>query len=373
MIESRTWWRISRSSFREDIMAFVQTSAALGQRDGSVLSADNPCPERHIVIDLLRKAAPLLGLKPPVIVTLDALLSCLPPRRNHHTVFASNATLSFRRNGISDRTIRRHVAALIEAGLLVRNDSPNGKRFMRRNPVQDCALRFGFDLSPLFARLAEIAHMAADATRREEQRRYLQGKLRAAIHRRLQISPEDHDALMAQRCLRRKLDLTTLETLLATMETAPEDGPADMPPQSVETPVPSASDGQNVRHHHKSREEHIDKNTPAVSVADILTACPEAAEFSLRPISTPGDVIAHARTLAPMVGIDMATYDAADQHIGTLRTALAVWIVIKLQTRIRNTGAYFRSITSGTRAHSFDPYAMIARLARQTPVLPAPS
>ena len=38
-----------------------------------------------------------------------------------------------------------------------RNDSPNRKRFARSNPREGTALRFGFDLTPLFDRLAEIA------------------------------------------------------------------------------------------------------------------------------------------------------------------------------------------------------------------------
>ena len=164
-------------------MAFTQATAPTGLQTSEILSADNSIPERHIVVGTLRNAAPRLGLSASVISTLDAMLSCLAPKRNHHTVFASNATLTFRRNGISDRTIRRHAATLQEIGLLVRRDSPNRKRFTKHSSHEGKALRFGFDLSPLFARLHEIAAMAAEVLREREQIDYLRAKIRAAAKR----------------------------------------------------------------------------------------------------------------------------------------------------------------------------------------------
>lgn len=355
---------VSRFSCREDIMAFQHTSAALGLRDDIVLSADNHLPERHIVVDLLRKAAPLLGLKAPVIATLDAMLSCLPPQRKHHTVFASNATLSFRRNGISDRTIRRHVAALLDAGLLGRNDSPNRKRFARSNPREGTALRFGFDLTPLFDRLAEIAHLASEAVRTMEHVAYLRSKLRALAARQHVERPDDPQPQEVLKALRRKLSIEELQSMIQTLDQPPIETPIDDAPVAA-APKMSGSDGQNVRHHHKSNKEHIDKNAARndLSVTDIVSACPEVAEYSLRTIRTETDVIAHARTLAPMIGIDARTYDLACTTLDPLRAALAVWIVVKFHQRVRNAGAYFRAITSGVRSQSFEPYSLIRRLS----------
>ena len=136
-------------------MADVQSSAPISAWDNPVLSADN-VPDRKILGEVLRDAAPLLGLGAPVAATLDALLSFLPPKRRHHTVFASNATLSARRHGVTDRTLRRHITALIDAGLLIRRDSPNRKRYMRIDTSAQVALRFGLDLSPLFQRFPEL-------------------------------------------------------------------------------------------------------------------------------------------------------------------------------------------------------------------------
>ena len=129
-------------------MAFTQATAPTGLRSSEILSADNSIPDRHIVVATLRNAAPRIGLSASVISTLDAMLSCLAPKRNHHIVFASNATLTFRRNGISDRTIRRHAATLQDIGLLVRRDSPNRKRFTKHNRHEGKALRFGLTYHP---------------------------------------------------------------------------------------------------------------------------------------------------------------------------------------------------------------------------------
>src|SRR5208337_1534962 len=47
-------------------------------------------------------------------------------------VFPSNKELSIRANGMAPATLRRHLACLVDAGLIIRRDSPNGKRFARR-------------------------------------------------------------------------------------------------------------------------------------------------------------------------------------------------------------------------------------------------
>ncbi len=64
-------------------------------------------------------------------------------------------------------TMRRHVARLVEAGLLMRRDSPNGKRYVRKTGEERVA--FGFDLSRLYCRSEEIAR-AAEAVREAEER-----------------------------------------------------------------------------------------------------------------------------------------------------------------------------------------------------------
>jgi replication initiation protein RepC len=77
-------------------------------------------------------------------------------------VFPSNRELSIRAHGMAPATLRRHLASLVEAGLIIRRDSPNGKRFARRGQGGEIAEAFGFDLTPLVARAAEIENLAEE-------------------------------------------------------------------------------------------------------------------------------------------------------------------------------------------------------------------
>ncbi len=61
-------------------------------------------------------------------------------------------------------TLRRHLAALVDAGLIIRRDSPNGKRFARRGQGgarSRNAFRFRY-LTPLVARAADIETLAQE-------------------------------------------------------------------------------------------------------------------------------------------------------------------------------------------------------------------
>jgi replication initiation protein RepC len=73
-----------------------------------------------------------LGVTDRALAVLSALLSFYPEQELSSeralVVFPSNAQLSLRANGITGTTLRRHLASLVEAGLIIRNDSPNGKR-----------------------------------------------------------------------------------------------------------------------------------------------------------------------------------------------------------------------------------------------------
>lgn len=303
-----------------------------------------------------------MGLKATVIATLDAMMSCLPPTRNHDTVFASNATLAFRRNGLSDRTIRRHAAILQDLGLLRRNDSPNRKRFSRHSPT-GMSLRFGFDLSPLFQRFQEIAQLAATAEREHEEIAYLRVKVRAAANALLQADPDHPVALNGLRALRRKLTLDDCKVLCDTL--SPQKVPAE---HQTEPKQMTVSDGQNVRHHHSSKKELNDKETrvapPNISVHEIIQACPEAAQFASTPITTMREVMVHGEILAPMIGIDRKTLEAAQQNLGPERAAIAIWAIMQFHNRIRRVGAYFRAITSGSRSDGFDAEKLIRRLGQ---------
>src|SRR5690606_22178300 len=78
--------------------------------------------------------------------------------------------------------LRRHLAALVEAGLILRRDSPNGKRYAHRSRDGEVEQAYGFDLTPLLARAHELAQIAQDVV--AERTRFRRTKEALTICRR---------------------------------------------------------------------------------------------------------------------------------------------------------------------------------------------
>lgn len=114
----------------------------------------------------LCEARPKLGISDRALSVLNALMSFYPKTdlagSDGLVVFPSNAQLSLRTHGMAETTLRRHLAALVESGLLTRRDSPNGKRYVRRDQQGAIGEAFGFSLAPLLARAEEIEQLAAE-------------------------------------------------------------------------------------------------------------------------------------------------------------------------------------------------------------------
>ncbi len=124
-----------------------------------------------------------LGITDRSLALLNSLLSFFPgdeldfedgqpPQESVKlVVFPSNRQLALRANGMAEKTIRRHLAALISAGLIWRRDSPNGKRYARKGGQGTMSEAFGFDLTPLRLRAYEFIerHTAMRAERQKFQ------------------------------------------------------------------------------------------------------------------------------------------------------------------------------------------------------------
>ena len=112
-----------------------------------------------------------VGVSERSLAVLDALLSFHPETALNGEgliVFPSNQQLALRAHGMAPATLRRHLAALVDCGLIIRRDSPNGKRFARKGRSGAIEMAFGFDLSPLVAR-AEQFEVWAEDVRAEER------------------------------------------------------------------------------------------------------------------------------------------------------------------------------------------------------------
>ncbi|MBX5240346.1 plasmid replication protein RepC [Rhizobium sp. NLR22b] len=158
---------------------FGRRSMTLGMLANQVMASEikpDQSVDKWKLFRALCEAKPLLGITDRALAVLNALLSFYPKnelaQENGLIVFPSNIQLSLRTHGMAEQTVRRHLAALVEAGLLLRKDSPNGKRYVRRDSAGEVNEAFGFSLAPLLARAEEIEQLAAEvmAERQHVQR-----------------------------------------------------------------------------------------------------------------------------------------------------------------------------------------------------------
>ncbi|NKL00998.1 replication initiation protein RepC [Rhizobium leguminosarum bv. viciae] len=148
---------------------FGRRSMTLGMLANQVMAGEikpDQSVDKWKLFRALCEAKPLLGIGDRALAVLNALLSFYPKnelaQENGLIVFPSNIQLSLRTHGMAEQTVRRHLAALVEAGLLLRKDSPNGKRYVRRDRAGEINEAFGFSLAPLLARAEEIEQLAAE-------------------------------------------------------------------------------------------------------------------------------------------------------------------------------------------------------------------
>ena len=120
--------------------------------------------EKWKTFHAIRDAKEPIGATDRALAILNALLSFHPENEltseGELIVWPSNEQLMARANGIPPTTLRRHLAVLVDCGLIVRRDSPNGKRFARKGKGGQVEQAYGFDLSPIVARAEEFEQLA---------------------------------------------------------------------------------------------------------------------------------------------------------------------------------------------------------------------
>lgn len=310
----------------------------------------------------LRDARAALGLKSRHLTTLAALLSFLRPG-GPMVVFAANRSILDRLNGLCERSLQRHVRDLAAAGLLLRQDSPNGKRF--RLTGSDSTLAYGFDLAPLMARVAEIAALA-DAARAalHDARLWRQRVLDrlAALAGTIPAETEHPIRLM----LRRPHPAQVWQEVLAQLD------PISHAQAQVSAEL-SASDRQDVGHHQMSKEDvSIEGGAPPAPPEEgrnrllrkLRDACPDMAQWIEGGLGNWDRVHAQIRRVAGWIGVGDSLYSAAATRIGPDRAAATLCGILQMGSRIRQPAAYFQSLTLGRRARTFDPVVLLNRLAR---------
>ena len=167
---------------------FGRRSLSLAQVASQMVAKERP-PEaaahKWKIFRALCTARARLGLSERSLTVLNALLTFHPETvlsGDDLVVFPSNEQIALRAHGMPSSTMRRHLAQLVDAGLLIRRDSPNGKRYARKGREGAISQAFGFDLSPLVARADEIMGLAEAVI--AEQRAYRYARERITLARR---------------------------------------------------------------------------------------------------------------------------------------------------------------------------------------------
>jgi replication initiation protein RepC len=131
-----------------------------------------------------KAAAPRLGLSPRMVHAIDWLFKFTMAQdwgRGGRPIVWPSASLQQEALGLSPTRTKAINRALIEFGLVTMRDSPNGKRYGKRDPKGRIVEAYGFDLSPIAERHAEFVRLAAEAKAERDELRRL--RRRATIAR----------------------------------------------------------------------------------------------------------------------------------------------------------------------------------------------
>ncbi|MBU2960232.1 replication initiation protein [Citreicella sp. C3M06] len=357
----------------------------------------SPAPAPVSKWDVLRDlgvARRAFGLSDRDLSVLQALLTFLPGDQlsgEGQIVFPSNARLSERSHGMAESTLRRHLAALVQAGVLLRRDSPNGKRYARRSGDGGISRAFGFDLAPLHRLSGRIASLAEQTRTESAERRALREDCVLLLRdcaalvlclqaEGIQIDPVDEQLHLSRRTLRRKLDRSALEALRAELlalqesllSTLPQDEPLESTAEApLVTSEMSGSGSQNERHHKNSEKEDTESNPP-VRLATIRHVCPELKSYSQTGLNNWEDVIGTSKTIAPMIGIGRAVWNEACTAMGPLNSAISVGYILQRLDKIKSPGGYMRQIARKARSEAFSLRPMVASLLTAVNSTPFP-
>lgn len=355
----------------------------------------------------LSKAQAAFGVAERDLTVMQGLLSFFPDDalggNAEMVVFPSNKAICERLNGMPCSTMRRHLARLIEAGLLMRRDSPNGKRYVRKHGEERVA--FGFDLSPLYGRTEEIAR-AAEAVREAEDRVRRLREVVSLMRRDLAALAEFGEeiqpglglwdqfrdkAVLTARALRRKLTLEELSAYRTDLEALLDharnviDGP--------ETEKMNTNGAKFERHHHNSNEESIDlepalekggaavgapdvetdapgadveeadkRRVPKIPLHLVIAGCPSLKTFyqgDIRHWHQLFDAACHVR---PAMGISASAWEEAQRFMGPEQASIVVVAMLERFADIRSPGGYLRALTSKAAAGEFSCGPMVMAL-----------
>lgn len=349
------------------------------------------------------EARALLGLRDRALAVLNALLSFYPEtdlsEDANLVVFPSNAQLSARANGIAGTTLRENLAVLVGAGLINRNDSPNGKRYVRRGKDGEVETAYGFSLAPLLARAEELALMAQRVA--EEARRFKVVKERTTIARRdvrklITAAVEDGAPgdwatmetiyIGAVARLRTAKSIEALESILDELELLRE-GVLSVLESNIFSQKTATNDNEIRQHIQNSNTESINEFEPSSEkeqgekpmlksdrlaeplksfpIGLVMRACPEIAAYAPGgQVQSWRDLMSAAVVVRSTLGVSASAYQDACEAMGAENAAVAMAAILERAGHINSVGGYLRDLTSRTRRGEFSLGPMIMALLK---------
>ncbi len=371
------------------------------------------------------EARTTLGVTDRALTVLDALLSFYPKDELSSgaglVVFPSNNQLSLRARGMTPSTLRRHLAMLIEAGLILRKDSPNGKRYARRDREGEIDQAYGFSLAPLLAKAEQIEATAAHVA--QERHLLRVSKERLTVCRRdvaklittalNENLPGDWETLQARfdtivGQIPRVATANRLDAILVAM-TDLRNAVVNQLETHVNAENMRANESQNERHIQDSHpESHFElerslENTRCVESKDcsgassaeatglasftqssvqvgsveppapvkslalsqVLQACPQIAAYA------PGgmirnwkDLISATTVVRTMLGISPSAGSDACNVMGPQNLAIVIACLLEKAETINSPGGYLRDLTKRAQQGKFSVGPMVMALLR---------
>ena len=338
------------------------------------------------------------------LAVLDALLSFHPETTlcgEGLVVFPSNQQLMLRAHAMAPTTLRRALAALVDAGLIIRRDSPNGKRYARRDREGAIDHAFGFDLAPLVARSGEIERLAADVSAEHLALRLAREQItlyRRDIAKMIALGMEegvkaDWEAIHALyrgivTRIPRTADRFTLEPLADELALLAVEI-ASVLENHVKGQKMNANESPSGDHIQNSKPENLIALEPVFRKSQgargepqpevvraprqdfplgmVLDACPDIIDYAKGGIANWRDFLAVAIMVRSMLGISPSAWEAAQSAMGDIPAAIVVAGILQKGTAVTSAGGYLRELTrkAGDGEFSVGPMLMALISARK--------
>jgi replication initiation protein RepC len=349
------------------------------------------------------EARELFGLRDRALAVLNALLSFYPDTElcqgENLIVFPSNAQLIARANGIAGTTLRENLAVLVEAGLINRCDSPNGKRYVRRSKDGSIDTAYGFSLAPLLARSEELAHMAQRVAEQAQRLRIV--KERTTIARRdvrklitaaigegasgnwnameeMYVSAvarlrhakvaNDYEAILDELTLLREGVINLLENQLVPQKTGSNDNEIRQHIQNSDTESKTELEPSSEKELGERAAQNIVRQSEtlkAFPIGLVLRACTEISSYA--PDGVVGnwrDLMSAAVVVRSMLGVSASAYQDACEVMGAENAAIAMAAILERAGHINSAGGYLRDLTLRARRGEFSLGPMLMALLR---------